>query len=308
MSQPEVAVTRIRGQIDHITFQNPENGFTIARLLPEGEGADTEPVIVVGPMTVSTGETVIVEGDWVTHPKFGRQLQVTTCLPADPITEDGIRRYLGSGLIKGIGPVMAERIVARFGVEAIEVIDTQPRRLLQVQGLGRKRIQAISAAWKEQRRVRDVMVFLQSHGVGTGHAVRIYKEYGDDAIQMVRQDPYRLQRDVRGIGFQTADRIAADLGMARDAPERVRAGVRYELAEAADDGHVFMPMADLVARVTALLEVDDGLVPPAIQHLRGDDEIIVEGAGDSRCYLLRGETCGGCIGLRPALIMRCGDW
>ena len=289
MTQESPDTTRIRGQVDHITFQNPDNGFTIARLQPEGEGVSTEPVTLVGPMTVSTGETVVVEGDWVTHPKFGRQLQVTTCLPADPITVEGIRRYLGSGMIKGIGPVTAERIVERFGVESLEVIDAQPRRLLQVQGLGRKRIQAISTAWKEQRRVRDVMVFLQSHGVGTGHAVRIYKEYGDDAIQIVRQDPYRLQRDLRGIGFQTADRIAADLGIARDAPERVRAGVRYILAEAADDGHVFVPMEDLVTRVAALLEVEDGLVPPAVQRLRGDDEIIVEGPGPggSRCYLRR---------------------
>ncbi|MBT6150025.1 MAG: AAA family ATPase, partial [Gemmatimonadetes bacterium] len=288
MTQESSDPARIRGQVDHITFQNPDNGFTIARLQPEEEGVAPEPVTLVGPMTVSTGETVVVEGDWVTHPKFGRQLQVTTCLPADPVTEDGIRRYLGSGLIKGIGPVMAERIVERFGVEAIEVIDAQPRRLLQIPGLGRKRIQAISAAWKEQRRVRDVMVFLQSHGVGTGHAVRIYKEYGDDAIQMVRQDPYRLQRDVRGIGFQTADRIAEDLGLARDAPERLRAGVRYMLAKASDDGHVFVPMEVLVSQVATLLEVDDGLVPPAVQRLRGDDEIIVEGTNsDTRCYLRR---------------------
>ena len=284
-SQSESTV-RIRGQIDHITFQNPENGFTIARLQLDGEAA--EPVTLVGLMTVSTGETVLVEGEWVTHAKFGRQLQVTTCMPADPVTADGIRRYLGSGLIKGIGPVMAERIVERFGIDALEVIDNQPRRLLQVTGLGRKRVQAISEAWKKQRRIRDVMVFLQSHGVGTGHAVRIYEEYGDEAIQRVREDPYQLQRDVRGIGFQTADRIAADLGIARDAPERVRAGVRYVLAEASDDGHVFVPMEDLVRRVQGLLEVDDGLVPPAVERLSADDEIVVEeGEGDTRCYLRR---------------------
>ncbi|MFP6589229.1 MAG: helix-hairpin-helix domain-containing protein, partial [Candidatus Latescibacterota bacterium] len=284
-SQSESTV-RIRGQIDHITFQNPENGFTIARLQLDGEAA--EPVTLVGLMTVSTGETVLVEGEWVTHAKFGRQLQVTTCMPADPVTADGIRRYLGSGLIKGIGPVMAERIVERFGIDALEVIDNQPRRLLQVTGLGRKRVQAISEAWKKQRRIRDVMVFLQSHGVGTGHAVRIYEEYGDEAIQRVREDPYQLQRDVRGIGFQTADRIAADLGVARDAPERVRAGVRYVLAEASDDGHVFVPMEDFVRRVQGLLEVDDGLVPPAVQRLSADDEIVVEeGEGDTRCYLRR---------------------
>ena len=282
------AKVRFRGQVDHITFQNPDNGFTIARLQPEAEGETTDPVTLVGPMTVSIGETVIVEGEWVTHPKFGRQLQVTSCMPADPVTADGIRRYLGSGLIKGIGKVMAERIVERFGIDALQVIDTQPRRLLQVTGLGRKRVQAISEAWKEQRRIRQVMVFLQSHGVGTAHAVRIYKEYGDEAIQRVREDPYRLQRDVRGIGFQTADRIAADLGVARDAPERLRAGIRYVLGEASDDGHVFLPMEDLALRVQELLEVDDGLVSPAVQRLRADDEIVVETSqGGARCYLRR---------------------
>lgn len=281
-------VVRIRGQVDHITFQNPDNGFTIARLLPETD-EPSDPVTLVGPMTISTGETVVVEGDWVTHPKFGRQLEVTTCLPADPVTVDGVRRYLGSGLIKGIGPVTAERIVERFGVDALEIIDSQPRRLLQVPGLGAKRIQAISMAWKEQRRIRDVMVFLQSHGVGTGHAVRIYKEYGDDAIQIVRQDPYRLQRDLRGIGFQTADRIAADLGMAKDAPERVRAGVRYMLAEASDDGHVFVPVEELVLKVGELLDVEHELIPTAVQRLRADEEVVVEGSGAaaSRCYLRR---------------------
>jgi exodeoxyribonuclease V alpha subunit len=274
---------RVRGQIDHITFHNPDNGFTIARLMPESE-VPQEAVTVVGTMTVTEGETVVVEGEWVTHPKFGRQLQVTACLPSDPVTADGIRRYLGSGLIKGLGPVTAQRIVERFGTDTLEVIDATPRRLLQIPGLGRKRVQAISEAWKEQRRIRDVMVFLQSHGVGTGHAVRIYKQYGDDAIQTVRQDPYRLQRDVRGIGFSTADRIAADMGMARDAPERVRAGVRYALDEAADEGHVFLPREDLVASVSQLLEVGDDLVPVALEQLRREGDVIVDGEG---CYLRR---------------------
>lgn len=277
---------RVRGQIEHITFQNPDNGFTIARLVADSD-KPAEPITAVGIMAVSEGETVVVEGEWTTHPKFGRQLQVATCLPTDPVTAEGICRYLGSGLIKGVGPVMAERIVERFGVESLEVIDAQPRRLLQIAGLGRKRVQAISAAWKEQRRIRDVMVFLQSHGVGTGHAVRIYKQYGDDAIQAVRQDPYRLQRDVRGIGFQTADKIAADMGMARDAPARVRAGVRYMLTEAADDGHVFVPLTELHDGVAALLEVGQELIPPAVEQLRGDNEIVVEPEEGGRCFLRR---------------------
>ena len=269
---------RLKGLIDHITFQNPENGYTIARLQPEGEG---EPVTVVGTMAVSAGESVQLEGSWDLHPRFGRQLQVESCIPAYPATAEGIERYLGSGLIKGIGPVMAGRIVARFGDSSLTVIDAQPRRLLEIEGLGRKRARAIAEAWKEQRRIRDVMVFLQSHGVGTGHAVRIYQQYGEEAIHSVRQDPYRLQRDVRGIGFQTADRIAGDLGIAHDAPERVRAGLRYLLEEAADEGHLFLPEEELASAAAELLGVDPGRVPEALAALRESGDVVVEGRD---CY------------------------
>ena len=273
------AGARLKGVIDHITFHNPENGYTIARLRPEGEG---EPVTVVGAMAVSAGESVELEGTWDQHPRFGRQLQVDSCIPAYPATAEGVERYLGSGLIKGIGPVMAGRIVARFGVSSLEVIDAQPRRLLEIEGLGEKRVGAIAEAWKEQRRIRDVMVFLQSHGVGTGHAVRIYQQYGDDAIHSVRQDPYRLQRDVRGIGFQTADRIAGDLGISREAPERVRAGLRYLLEEAADEGHLFLGRDDLASRAAELLGVDPGRSPGALSDLQASGEVAVDGED---CYL-----------------------
>lgn len=270
---------RLKGLIEHLTFHNPDNGYTIARFVPEtGE----EPVTVVGTMAVSAGETVQLEGVFVEHPKFGRQLQVESCVPTYPVTPEGIARYLGSGLIKGIGPVTAERIVERFGAGALDVIDTQPRRLLQVPGLGRKRVQAISEAWREQRSVRDVMVFLQSHGVGSSHAVRIFQRYGDQAIQRVRQDPYCLQRDVRGIGFQTADQIAGDLGVARDAPERVRAGVSYLLRSAADDGHVYVGRDDLLAGAAELLDVGVGHVSPAIEALAVAGDVVVEGP---RCFL-----------------------
>lgn len=281
---------RLKGVIDHITFQNPENGYTIARLRPENGG---EPVTVVGTMAVSAGESVELEGAWDQHPKFGRQLQVDSCIPAYPATAEGIERYLGSGLIKGIGPVMAGRIVARFGVASLEVIDARPRRLLEIEGLGEKRARAIAEAWKEQRRIRDVMVFLQSHGVGTGHAVRIYQQYGDDAIHSVRQDPYRLQRDVRGIGFQTADRIAGDLGISRDAPERVRAGIRYLLEEAADEGHLFLRGDDLASRGAELLGVDPGRFPEAMSDLQASDEVALEGED---CYLA---PCSGPSGAWP---------
>ncbi|MEC9381049.1 MAG: ATP-dependent RecD-like DNA helicase [Candidatus Latescibacterota bacterium] len=283
---------RLRGVIEAITFHNPENSFTIAQMHPEGAKG---PVTLVGSMTLRAGESLEAEGEWVEHPKFGRQFKVERYVPAYPATVEGIERYLGSGLITGIGPVMAERIVERFGAESLEVIDQQPRRLLQVAGLGRKRVKMIAEAWKQQRQLRDVMVFLQSHGVGTAHAVRIYQRYGDEAINTVRQDPYSLERDIRGIGFQTADQIAEHLGVARDAPSRVRAGIRYILEEAADDGHVYVGLVDLQSAVTALLQVDESLLAPAVEQLRKDGDIVTEpvsGSSDRhfRANLHRAET------------------
>lgn len=291
-SATDAAMKRLRGVIEAITFHNPENSFTIAQMHPEGAKG---PVTLVGSMTLRAGESLEAEGEWVEHPKFGRQFKVERYVPAYPATVEGIERYLGSGLIPGIGPVMAERIVERFGAESLEVIDQQPRRLLQVAGLGRKRVKMIAEAWKQQRQLRDVMVFLQSHGVGTAHAVRIYQRYGDEAINTVRQDPYSLERDIRGIGFQTADQIAEHLGVARDAPSRVRAGIRYILEEAADDGHVYVGLVDLQSAVTALLQVDESLLAPAVEQLRKDGDIVIEpGSGSSdrhfRTNLHRAET------------------
>ncbi|MFH1570589.1 MAG: helix-hairpin-helix domain-containing protein, partial [Gemmatimonadota bacterium] len=273
---------RLKGQVERITFHNPENGFTIAQVLPEG-GRDV--VTVVGAMAgPSAGETVEIVGTWATHPRYGRQLKIASYRPVLPSSAEGIERYLASGLIPGIGPVIARRIVEQFGEETLSVIDGNPRRLLRVPGLGRQRVKRIAAAWAEQRGIRDVMVFLQSHGVGTGHAVRIYREYGEEAIQVVRANPYRLEREVRGIGFLTADRIAGRLGLAPSAPERVQAGVRYLLDQAADEGHAYLPETELVVRGAELLGVDRVLLPPALVALRTDGGIAVE---EGRHYLPR---------------------
>ena len=272
----------LTGQLDRITFHNPENGYTIAQLTPEGGG---RPVTLVGSMaSPSEGETVEVEGEWTTHPRYGRQLQVNVCRPVYPTSEEGIERYLASGLLPGIGPVTARRIVEQFGEHTLEVIDQNPKKLLRISGLGRKRVARISEAWKDQRQIRDVMVFLQAHGVGTGQAVRIYRQYGDEAIDVVRANPYRLERDIRGMGFLTADKIASQLGMASEAPERIAAGLRYLLNQAADDGHVFLPETEVVERGSQLLGVEAGLVPPALEALRADGGVASE---DSRHYLPR---------------------
>ncbi len=225
---------------------------------------------------VSAGEHVRLEGEWAVHGQYGRQFKVeryTTVLPA---TAAGIQKYLGSGLVKGIGPKMAERIVLAFGAETLNVIEDQPERLYNVEGVGPKRVLMIKAAWQEQRQIREVMVFLQSHGVSPALAVRIYKQYGDGAAAVVKTDPYRLARDVYGIGFITADRIARNMGIAADAPERVAAGMAYTLSQKADEGHVYVPQTELTEAGAKLLDVPPALVTQGIETLRQEEQIQVE--------------------------------
>ncbi len=275
----------VRGSIERITYHNPENGYTIAQIRPdEGEDAGAgEGFAIVGSMVgLAEGEMVELEGGWETHPRYGRQFKVSSYRQVYPATLEGIRRYLGSGLIKGIGPVTAQRIVDHFGDATLVVIDEDPSRLMEVPGLGRKRADSIASTWVEQGRVKDAMIFLQSHGVGPGFAVRIVKRYSGDTIAAVRGNPYRLERDIHGIGFQTADRIASELGIAPEAPERVEAGLRYILNQAADDGHVYVPMVDLMERGREVLDVDVELFPGALDSLRASDGVVSE---DSRYYL-----------------------
>ena len=264
-----------KGSIDRVTYHNPDSGYTIARLAVEGE---RERVTIVGALaSVQEGENVEVEGLWENHPKYGKQLKIENYKTVYPSTLEGIQKYLGSGLIKGIGPVSAKRIVAHFGAETLDIIDADPQRLGEVPKLGQKRVDFIAAAWGEQRQIKDVMVFLQSHGITTGYAVKIFKEYGQEAIHKVRSNPYRLERDVAGIGFRIADRIAQNLGLGREAPARVQAGIRYLLTQAADDGHVFLPAVELMERAREILEINAELLPPALEDLRADDGVVTEG-------------------------------
>lgn len=265
----------LKGHIDHITYHNPENGYTIARLVVEG--GRRERITVVGAIaSLKEGEGVEVEGDWVKHPQYGRQFKIESYKPVYPSTLEGIQKYLGSGLIKGVGPVSAKRIVAHFGDATLDVIDDDPRRLLEVPKLGKKRVELIARAWEDQRQIKDVMVFLQSHGITTGYAVKIFKTYGQEAIQRVRENPYRLEREVTGIGFRIADRIAQNMGIATDAPQRVQAGIRYLLNQAADDGHVFLPAVELMERAKEILGINAELIPLGLETLRGDDGLITE--------------------------------
>jgi exodeoxyribonuclease V alpha subunit len=270
---PEVSL--LDGVLERVTFANPETGYTIARVGPAHGGSEL--VTVVGALLgAQVGESLRLRGRWTSHPKYGRQFEVHSYTTVLPATTQGIQRYLGSGLIKGIGPVMAERMVAHFGVDIMHVIESEPARLIEVEGLGPKRTAKITAAWAEQKAIKEVMVFLQGVGVSTSLAVRIYKKYGDEAIAMVRDEPYRLAADVWGIGFKTADAIAAAVGIARDSPERIKAGLAYTLSEAADDGHCYLPAPNLMADAAKILEVPAELITPCLDELAAAEGVIRE--------------------------------
>ncbi|MFG2600775.1 ATP-dependent RecD-like DNA helicase [Streptomyces sp. NPDC048462] len=271
-STPHMAV--LEGVLERITYANEENGYTVARV-DTGRGANDLLTVVGSLLGAQPGESLRMEGRWGSHSQYGKQFTVenyTTILPA---TIQGIRRYLGSGLIKGIGPVMADRITTHFGVDTLDIIEQQPKRLVEVPGLGPKRTKMIAAAWEEQKAIKEVMVFLQGVGVSTSIAVRIYKKYDDASISVVKNEPYRLAADVWGIGFLTADKIAQAVGIPHDSPERVKAGLQYALSQSTDQGHCYLPEERLIADAVKLLQVDTGLVIECLAELAEDPEGVV---------------------------------
>ena len=267
-------LTELAGQIENITFTNEENGFTIARVKVRGSRGL---VTVVGTMMAPmVGEILEMRGEWSTHPKFGEQFKVLEYKTKVPVTVYGIRKYLGSGMIKGLGPVMAGRIVDRFGKKTLDIIENDIQRLAEVEGIGKKRIALIIGAWGEQREIRDVMLFLQSHGVSSGYAAKIFKQYGNQAVAVVKENPYRLAGDIFGIGFVTADQIAAKLGIARDAQIRVEAGILYVLNQLSDEGHVYFPYEPLISKCGEILGVGRDIIVRALGILVVDQKIILE--------------------------------
>ncbi len=262
------------GTVERLVYSGGDGAFTVARLrLDEGERI----VTVVGSLVgVPAGAALRVVGRFETTARFGEQFRVARYTEVAPATLEGLRRYLGSGLIKGIGPEFAARIVARFGIETLEVLDRDPGRIGEVPGIGPSRARAVRDAWNAQRQVREVMVFLQGYGVSPAFAARIYKRYGAASIARVRENPYRLAFDVWGIGFQSADKLAAALGVARDAPARIEAGVRHALDDEANAGHVFVPRARLTQKAATLLEVAEDAAGAAIDRLARTGEVAVD--------------------------------
>ncbi|MFB7371597.1 ATP-dependent RecD-like DNA helicase [Streptomyces sp. NPDC056222] len=264
----------VEGVLERITYANEESGYTVARV-DTGRGAGDLLTVVGALLGAQPGESLRMEGRWGSHPQYGKQFTVENYTTVLPATIQGIRRYLGSGLVKGIGPVFADRITQHFGLETLEILEGAPARLIEVPGLGPKRTKNITAAWEEQKAIKEVMVFLQGVGVSTSIAVRIYKKYGDASISVVRNQPYRLAADVWGIGFLTADKIAQAVGIPHDSPDRVKAGLQYALSQSTDQGHCFLPEEQLIREAVKLLQVDTGLVIECLAELAQDPEGVV---------------------------------
>ncbi|MEV7378494.1 SF1B family DNA helicase RecD2 [Streptomyces lydicus] len=264
----------VEGVLERITYANEESGYTVARV-DTGRGSGDLLTVVGALLGAQPGESLRMEGRWGSHPQYGKQFHCDNYTTVLPATIQGIRRYLGSGLIKGIGPRIADRIVEHFGTDTLDVIEREPARLVEVPGLGPKRTKLIGAAWEQQKAIKEVMVFLQGVGVSTSIAVRIYKKYADASISVVRNQPYRLAADVWGIGFLTADRIAQAVGIPHDSPDRVKAGLQYALSQSTDQGHCFLPEEQLIADAVKLLQVDTGLVIDCLGELAADPEGVV---------------------------------
>ena len=262
----------LQGILERIVYESHDTGYTVGRLSARDHA---ELVTVVGNLaSVNPGESLLLQGEWVDNPKYGRQFQIEkyeTVLPANVV---GLRKYLGSGLIKGIGPKMAALIVRKFGMDTMDIIENEPDKLARVPGIGRKRVEIIKEAWEAQREIKNVMIFLQSHDVSTAHAAKIYKTYGNDAIPIVTENPYQLADDIYGIGFVTADTIAQKLGMDKDAPQRVEAGIKYVLSQKADDGHVFQHCSELVQACQTMLEQELEAIEQGLHALVEKEEII----------------------------------
>jgi exodeoxyribonuclease V alpha subunit len=262
----------LAGLVERVTFHNDENGFCVLQVKARGQ---RDLITVLGHAAmISAGEFVQASGSWVNDRTHGVQFKASFLKATAPTTVEGIEKYLGSGMIRGIGPVHAKKLVGAFGEAVFEIIEQEPGRPREVTWIGPRRAERVVAGWAEQRVIREIMLFLHSNGVGTSRAVRIYKTYGVDAVQLISENPYRLARDIRGIGFRTADQIAGKLCIEKTALIRVRAGISYALAEAMDEGHCGLPVEELVPLTEKLLEVPTQLVETAL-HLELDDGAVV---------------------------------
>ena len=279
----------IRGIVDRVTYHNPDNGWSVLRLFPFNSPSQQETVIV-HQTKVFAGATMEFQGAWTTHPKFGRQFKATKAIEKKPASAAALEKYLGSGLIKGVGPITAKKIVTHFGENALEIFEGEIERLTEIPGIAQKKLETISSAWAEHRAIRDVMMFLQSHGISTLFAVRIFKEYGDNAISYVTEDPYRLANDFYGIGFFSADKVALSIGLATDSNERIMAAIKHVLAASREFGHCYLTESQTRTQVNELLEMDLGeRLPGLLKQMQQDGllmvrELVVPEGANEPCY------------------------
>jgi exodeoxyribonuclease V alpha subunit len=289
--QPEPSTQEVlAGLVERVTYHNGDNGFCVLRLKARGH---RDLVTVVGhAAAISAGEWVTASGEWINDRTHGQQFKTRFMRTSAPTSIDGIEKYLGSGMIRGIGPAYAKKLVKAFGDKVFDVIEAEPDRLRDVAGIGRVRAKRITDAWAEQKIVREIMVFLHSHAVGTARAVRIYKTYGADAVQVMTENPYRLARDIRGIGFKIADTIAMKLGIEKTAMIRLRAGISYALTEAMDEGHCGLPTDQLIPLAEELLEAPKELILTALGVALEPTALWIGNAVETR----RGCSCADEVG------------
>ena len=285
--QPERGNNEIlAGLVERVTFHHSENGFCVLRVKARGH---RDLVTVVGHAAmISAGEWITASGIWLNDRNHGLQFKAHFLKTSAPSTLEGIEKYLGSGMIRGIGPIYAKRLVRHFGKDVFDIIEANPERLREVEGIGPKRADKITAGWADQKVIREIMVFLHQHGVGTARAVRIFKTYGTDAVQIMSENPYRLAKDIRGIGFRTADLIAEKLGIEKTAMIRVRAGISFALTEAMGNGHCGLPRLDLIALAEKLLEVPAPLIESALLEELTEETITADRVADTECIFLTG--------------------
>lgn len=276
----------LAGLVERVTFHNAENGFCVLRVKVRGQ---RDLVTVVGHAAmISAGEFVQISGRWFNDHTHGLQFKAEFLRASPPTTVEGIERYLGSGMIRGIGPVYAKKLVKAFGEAVFDLIEQEPGRLREVTGIGPKRAERIVGGWADQKVIREIMLFLHSNGVGTSRAVRIFKTYGQDAVKLISENPYRLAKDIRGIGFKTADQIARKMGIAPDAMIRVRAGISYALGEAMDEGHCGLPVGELLTSTAELLEVAASLIETALALELEAGDVVADSVGETGCIFLAG--------------------
>jgi len=276
----------LSGLVERVTYHNAENGFCVLRVKARGQ---RDLVAVVGhAAAINAGEFISATGTWTTDREHGLQFKAAQVTTTQPTTLEGIEKYLGSGMIRGIGPTYARALVRAFGEQVFDLIEQEPGRLREVTGIGAKRAARIVAGWAEQKAIREIMLFLHAHGVGTSRAVRIFKTYGQQAIALITENPYRLARDIRGIGFRTADLVAAKLGIERTAMIRVRAGLSFGLAEATGQGHCGLPVVELTRSTSELIEVEPALIEAALGLELRDGDLVADSVDGEACVFLAG--------------------